>query len=69
MKKNTKMLSEGIIEKFVRNVFDNIADKRRQINQKALKTDPDLKKAEEKLARAYDDFFELAKKRNARRVG
>ena len=66
MKKNTKMLSEGIIEKFVRNVFDNIIDKRRQINQKALKTDPQLKAAEEKLAKAYDQFFAAAKKRNAR---
>ena len=67
MKKNTKILSEGIIDKFVRNVFDNIADKRRQINKKALQTDPELKAAEEKLAKAYDSFFAAAKKRNARR--
>jgi hypothetical protein len=63
MKKTPKTISEGIVDKFIRNVFDNIINKRRQANKKALKTDPQLRQAEEKLAQAYDDFKDVVTKR------
>ena len=56
MKKIPKTLSEGIVDKFISNIFDNIKNKRRQANKKALGKDPGLKKAEDDLAKAYDSF-------------
>ena len=63
MKKIPKTLSEGIVDKFISNIFDNIKNNQRARNQRALKTDPQLKKAEENLADAYEKLFAAAKKR------
>ena len=65
MKKRNR-ITEGMLSKFVDNIFTNIKNNQRARNIKALKTDPQLKKAEEKFAKAYDEFMAHAKKRKAK---
>ena len=68
MKKNPKTLSEGIIEKFISNVFDNIKNNRRQANKKVLGKDPGLKKAEDDLAKSYASFKSQIEKIKAKQA-
>jgi hypothetical protein len=67
MKKNPKTLSEGIVDKFISNIFDNIINKRRQANKKALGKNPELKKAEDDLAKSYSKFKKTVEDVNAMR--
>ena len=60
--KKRNPITEGMVSKFIDNIFTNIKNNQRARNIKALKTDPKLKKAEEKLADAYEVFFAAAKK-------
>jgi hypothetical protein len=60
--KKRNPITEGMLSKFVDNIFTNIKNNQRARNIKALKTDPELRKAEENLAKAYDEFFDQAKK-------
>jgi predicted house-cleaning noncanonical NTP pyrophosphatase (MazG superfamily) len=60
--KKRNPISEGMLSRFVDNIFTNIKNNNRARNIKALKTDPQLKKAEAKLADAYEEFFAYAKK-------
>jgi hypothetical protein len=55
MAKN-KLIREGILTKFVSTITQNIINKQRQKNQKALKNDPKLKKLEAEFAQAVDKF-------------
>ena len=55
MAKN-KLIREGILTKFVSTITQNIINKQRQKNQKALKNDPKLKKLGAELAQAVDKF-------------
>ena len=64
--KKRNPITESMLRKFVNNVFDNIKNNNRAKNIKALKTDPEFQKAEEKLAKAYDEFMANAKKRKAK---
>ena len=66
MKKIPKTLSEGIVDKFISNIFDNIKNNRRQANKKALGKDPGLKKAEDDLAKSYASFKTLVEKIKAK---
>ncbi len=50
------IVKEGILSKFVSALTQNIIDKKRAKNQKALKNDPVLKKMEAKLAKDIEDF-------------
>tara|TARA_Y100000361_G_C11121300_1_gene323369 strand:- start:954 stop:1184 length:231 start_codon:yes stop_codon:yes gene_type:complete len=50
------IVKEGILSKFVSALTQNIIDKKRVKNQKALKNDPVLKKMEAKLAKDIEDF-------------
>ena len=68
MKKNPKTLSEGIVDKFISNVFDNIKNNRRQANKKALGKDPGLKKAEDDLAKSYASFKTQVEKIKAKQA-
>jgi hypothetical protein len=61
--KKQNPITEGMLSKFVDNIFTNIKNNQRARNIKALKTDPQLKKAEENLADAYEKLFAAAKKR------
>ena len=63
--KKRNPITEGMLSKFVDNIFTNIKNNQRARNIKALKTDPRLRKAEENLAKAYDEFFDQAKKRSS----
>ena len=63
--KKSNPITEGMLSRFVDNIFDNIKNNNRARNIKALKTDPKLKKAEEKFAKSYDEFMAQAKKRKA----
>mgnify|MGYP001025479785 CR=1 FL=1 len=56
------IIKEGSIERFIEKVFDNIINKNRQKNIKALKHDPKLKDLEKKAAKAVSDFHEYMKK-------
>ena len=56
------IIKEGSIERFIEKVFDNIINKNRQKNIKALKHDPKLKDLEKKAAIAVSDFHEYMKK-------
>ena len=47
--KKRNPITEGMVSKFIDNIFTNIKNNQRSRNIKALKTDPKLKKAEEKL--------------------
>ena len=61
------IIKEGVVDKFIRNVFDNIINKRRQANKKALKSDPQLASLEKKLAQsttALVDYLEKNKTYN-----
>ena len=49
----------GLISKF----FDSIKKNQRARNEKALETDPELKKAESNYDKAYDEFMEQAERR------
>ena len=60
--KKSNPITEGMLSRFVDNIFTNIKNNQRARNIKALKTDPRLKKAEEELADAYEAFFAAAKK-------
>ena len=62
--KKRNPIAEGILSKFVDNIFTNIKNNNRARNIKALRTDPKLRKAEAELADAYDAFFIAAKKRD-----
>ena len=50
------IVKEGILTKFVSALTQNIIDKKRAKNQKALKNDPVLRKMEDKLAKDIQDF-------------
>jgi hypothetical protein len=64
--KKQNPITEGMLSKFVDNIFTNIKNNNRARNIKALKTDPQLKKAEEDFANAYDSFMKQAEKRKAK---
>ena len=61
--KKRNPITEGMLSKFVDNIFTNIKNNQRARNIKALKTDPQLKKAEENLAKAYEKLFAAARAR------
>ena len=63
--KKRNPITEGMLSRFVDNIFTNIKNNQRARNQKALKTDPQLKKAEENFAKAYDNFEKQVAKRKA----
>ena len=56
------IIKEGVVDKFIRNVFDNIINKRRQANKKALKSDPQLAAMEKKLAQSTANFLDYIEK-------
>ena len=58
------IVKEGILSKFVSALTQNIIDKKRVKNQKALKNDPVLKKMEAKLAKDIEDFKKAVEDRN-----
>ena len=64
--KKQNPITESMLDKFVNNIFTNIKNNQRARNIKALKTDPQLKKAEEDFSKAYDKIMKLAAERKAK---
>ena len=64
--KKRNPITEGMLSKFVDNIFTNIKNNNRARNIKALKTDPELKRLEANFAKAYDSFMKQAAKRKAK---
>ena len=64
--KKSNPITEGMLDRFVDNIFTNIKKNQRARNIKALKTDPELKKAEEDFSKAYDKIMKLAAERKAK---
>ena len=60
------IVKEGILTKFVSALTQNIIDKKRAKNQKALKNDPVLRKMEDKLAKDIQDFQDYVEKKTGR---
>tara|TARA_B100000131_G_C17951885_1_gene546787 strand:- start:626 stop:856 length:231 start_codon:yes stop_codon:yes gene_type:complete len=60
------IVKEGILSKFVSALTQNIIDKKRAKNQKALKNDPVLRKMEDKLAKDIQDFQDYVEKKTGR---
>ena len=50
------IVNEGILGKFLGGIAQNIIDKKRAKNMKALKNDPKLKKLEAELAKKMKEF-------------
>ena len=50
------IVNEGILGKFLGGIAQNIIDKKRAKNVKALKNDPKLKKLEAELAKKMEEF-------------
>ena len=50
------IVNEGILGKFLGGIAQNIIDKKRAKNMKALKNDPKLKKLEAELAQKMSEF-------------
>jgi hypothetical protein len=50
------IVNEGILSKFLGGITQNIIDKKRTKNMKALKNDPKLKKLEIELAQKMEEF-------------
>jgi hypothetical protein len=65
MKKQTP-ITEGMIGKFMDNLFTNIQNNQRARNIKALKNDPELKRLEAKLAEAHDKLRDTIARRKAK---
>ena len=57
------IIKEGAIERFIGKVFDNIIEKNRQKNIKAMKHDPKLIALEKEAAQAYSDLEKYMKSR------
>ncbi len=64
--KKQNPITEGMIGKFMDNLFTNIQNNQRARNLKALKSDPELKKLEAKLADAHDNLRDVIAKRKAK---
>ena len=60
--KKQNPITEGMLTKFVDNIFTNIKNNNRARNIKALKSDPQLARAEEKLAGAFAELERTIKK-------
>ena len=60
------IVKEGILTKFVSALTQNIIDKKRAKNQKALKNEPVLRKMEDKLAKDIQDFQDYVEKKTGR---
>tara|TARA_B100000424_G_scaffold221059_1_gene179986 strand:+ start:1905 stop:2132 length:228 start_codon:yes stop_codon:yes gene_type:complete len=50
------IVKEGVLSKFLGGIAQNIIDKKRAKNMKALKNDPKLKKLEAELAKKMKEF-------------
>ena len=64
--KKQNPITEGMIGKFMDNLFTNIQNNQRARNLKALKSDPELKKLEAKSADAHDNLRDVIAKRKAK---
>jgi hypothetical protein len=60
--KKRNPITEGMVSKFMDNLFTNIKNNNRARNIKALKSDPQLARAEEKLAGAFANLEKIIKK-------
>jgi len=56
----------GFLSNFIYSTIEDIEKNQRARNIKALKTDPQLKKAEEDFSKAYDKIMKLAAERKAK---
>ena len=63
--KKQNPITEGMLSKFMDNLFTNIKNNNRARNQKALKSDPELKRLEAKFAASYDELQRVVAKRKA----
>jgi len=64
--KKQNPITEGMIGKFMDNLFTNIQNNNRSRNQKALKNDPELKRLEADLAKAHDKLRDTIARRKAK---
>jgi|ETNmetMinimDraft_26_1059896.scaffolds.fasta_scaffold34997_2 hypothetical protein len=64
--KKQNPITEGMLGKFMDNLFTNIKNNNRARNQKALKNDPELKRLEAKLADAHDNLKDVIARRKAK---
>ena len=60
--KKSNPITEGMLAKFVDNIFTNIKNNNRARNIKALKSDPQLARAEKELADSFAELERIAKK-------
>ena len=59
--KKQNPITEGMLGKFMDNLFTNIQNNNRARNQKALKNDPELKRLEAKFAKSYEELIAHAR--------
>ena len=60
--KKQNPITEGMLAKFVDNIFTNIKNNNRARNIKALKSDPQLARAEKELAYSFAELERIARK-------
>ena len=53
------------LSRFIDSTFENIKKNNRARNERALKTDPELKRLEAKFAASYDELQRVVAKRKA----
>jgi|TARA_B100001971_G_C18123724_1_gene500831 hypothetical protein len=56
----------GFLSKFIDSTFEDIKKNNRARNERALKSDPELKRLEEKLADAHDNLKDVIARRKAK---
>jgi len=54
------------LSRFIESTFENIKKNNRARNERALKTDPELKRLEAELAASYDNLQKVIAKRKAK---
>ena len=64
--KKQNPITEGMIGKFMDNLFTNIQNNNRARNKKALKNDAELKRMEADLAKSYDNLRDAIARRKAK---
>jgi hypothetical protein len=64
--KKRNPITEGMLSKFMDNLFTNIKNNNRARNKKALKSDPELKRLEAEFAASYDNLQKVIAKRKAK---